>query len=222
MPSMNAGRVTRSANVCEVVAVNAGDRVLHQLNRVCEWHLIDFLEASRDVAVSRLLVRNIGGGMAIHARAGLRDGSGSLGIGLILQHVSVAAVLAEIDCESIALPHGLETGILLDLGLRDDAARVGLAGRARFSFAAAMPGALHVSRPEIELVIQREDFAPDGRVVDVIVDRIGLTRRQGDRHHATDGRCECRSRHSHDKGTRGLCRHCVLPGEDSPSEQLRA
>ena len=171
---MKAGRVTRSAHGLGVVAVDAGDRVLHELDRLAVGHRVDLLEALDDVAVARLLVGEIGRGMAVQAGAGLLHHLLAQRVLLVLEHVGVAALLAEIRGERIALPHGLEADVLVDLRSRHDRARIGLGRRTRHRLAAAVLGPLHVDGLLVELVVQREHLAPDRRVVDVVVDRPGL------------------------------------------------
>ena len=171
MPSMNAGRVTRSASVVAVVAVDAGDRMAHELCRLRVRHRVDLLEALDDVAVARLLVREVHRRMAVHARARLLHDHLALREPLVLEHVGVAALLAEIFGEGVALPHRLEALVLLDLGARHDRARVGLGRRLRHGLAAAVLGALHVDRLLVELVLLRKRLAPFGRVFDVVVER---------------------------------------------------
>ena len=98
-----------------VVAIDATNRVVHQLHRVRIGQLVDLLESLGDVAIAQLLVCNIGRSMTVHACARLRGNHLALGIGLVFQHIGMAALFAEIRRESVTLPHGLESGILLDL-----------------------------------------------------------------------------------------------------------
>jgi hypothetical protein len=56
---MNAGRVDAQLQRLRVVAVDAGNRVRHQLDRIGKRQLVDFLEARGDVAVPGLLVGNV-------------------------------------------------------------------------------------------------------------------------------------------------------------------
>ena len=137
MPSMKAGRVTRSAIVLRVVAVDAGDRMLHQLDRLGIGHRVHLLEAFDEVAVAGLLVGEIDRGVAIHAGAGLLHHHLALGEGLILEHVGVAAVLAEVGGEGIALPHRLEADVVFDFRVRDDRARIGR--RSAYAASASLP-----------------------------------------------------------------------------------
>ena len=150
------------------------DRMLHELDRLAVGHRVDLLEALDDVAVAGLLVGEIGRGMAVQAGAGLLHHLLTQGVLLVLEHVGVAALLAEVRGERIALPHGPEADVLVDLRPRHDRARIGLGRRTRHRLAAAVLGPLHVDGLEIELVVQREHPPPDRRVVDVVVDRPGL------------------------------------------------
>ena len=153
----------------------------HELGRLRVGHRVDLLEALGDVAVARLLVGEVHRRVAVHARARLLHDHLALREPLVLEHVGVAALFAEIFGEGVALPDGLEALVLLDLGARDDRARVGLGRRVRHGLAAAVLGALHVDRLLVELVVLRERLAPFGRVVDVVVEgrarvllRVGL------------------------------------------------
>ena len=153
-----------------VVAVDAGDGMAHQLRRLLVRHRVDLVEALDDVAVARLLVREIHRRMAVHARAGLLDDHLALREPLVLEHVVVAALLAEIFRERVALPHRLEAGVLFDLRARHDRARVGLGRCLRHGLAAAVLGALHVDRFLVGLVVLRKRLAPFGRIVDVVAE----------------------------------------------------
>ena len=164
-----------------IVAVDAGDRMAHELGRLRVGHRVDLLEALRDVAVARPLVRKVHRRVAVHACARLLHDHLALREPLVLEHVRVAALLAEVLGEGVALPDGLEALVLVDLGARDDRARVGLGRRVRHGLAAAVLGALHVDRFLVELVVLRERLAPFGRVVDIVVEgraralvRVGL------------------------------------------------
>ena len=170
MPSMNAGRVTRSAIVLPSWQSMQATGWLHELGRLRVGHRVDLLEALDDVAVARLLVREVHRRVAVHARARLLHDHLPLREPLVLEHVGVAALFAEVFGEGVALPHGLEALVLFDLGARDDRARIGLGRRLRHGLAAAVLGALHVDRFLVELVVLRERLAPLGRVVDVVVE----------------------------------------------------
>ena len=69
--------------------------------------------------------------VAVQAGAGLLADLLALGERLVVEHVGVAALLAEIHRERVAGPHGLQPRILLEPRLRDDRAWVGLGRRAR-------------------------------------------------------------------------------------------
>ena len=144
--------------------------MVHQLRHLLVRHRVDLVEALDDVAVARLLVREIHRRMAVHARAGLLDDHLALREPLVLEHVVVAALLAEIFRERVALPHRLEAGVLFDLRARHDRARVGLGRCLRHGLAAAVLGALHVDRFLVELVVLRKRLAPFGRIVDVVAE----------------------------------------------------
>src|SRR6478672_3979828 len=96
------------------MAVDAGNRMLHPLDGIFIRYLVDPLEALGDVAVSLFLVRDVNGGVAVQARARLGGNYLAPSINLVLQHVGMAALLAEIGGERVTLPHGPETGILFD------------------------------------------------------------------------------------------------------------
>ena len=68
-----------------------------------ERHGVDLLEALHQVAVPGPLVRNIGRGVAVEARARLRARLAA-GEGLVIEHVGVAAFLAEIEAERRSRP----------------------------------------------------------------------------------------------------------------------
>ena len=135
--------------------------------------------------------------MAVHARARLLHDHLALRETLVLQHVGVAALFAEIFGEGVALPDGLEALVLLALGARDDRARIGLGRRVRHGLAAAMLGALHVCRLLVVLVLLRKRLAPGGRVFDVVIEgwarilvRVGLW----------DGGCGNEQEHGRERG----------------------
>ena len=131
MPSMKPGRVTRSCIVCGVVAVDARDRMRHELARLGVRHLVHRLEALDRDRRRRASCRHVDRRMAVHARAGLLRDVLPLGEGLVVEHVGVAALLAEVRRERVARPHGLQPRVFLEPRLRDDRARVGLRRRAR-------------------------------------------------------------------------------------------
>src|SRR6185369_18027170 len=116
------------------------------------------------------LVGDVGGSVAVHAGTRLLNDDLALGVFLVFQHVGVAALFAEVGGEGIAGPYGSEAGVDFGFRLRGDGARVLLCGRMRGGDAAAVFRRLHLFRHEIALVIERIDFAPDSRIVDVVGD----------------------------------------------------
>ena len=188
-----------------VVAVDAGDRMLDELGSLRVRHRVDLVEALGDVAVAGLLVRQVHRRMAVHARARLLHDDLALRELLVFEHVGVAALLAEIFGEGVALPHGLQALVLLDLGARHDRARVGLGRRLRHGFAAAVLGALHVDRHPVVVVLRRKCLAPFGGVVDVVVER----------RRAALGRLGLRSAGRRDDQEQGRERDRACAGENS-------
>jgi hypothetical protein len=87
-----------------------------------------------------------------------------------LEHVGVAALLAEVDGEGIARPHDPQPRVLLEARLRDDRARVGVGRRPRQRLAAAVAGPDLVHRPAVLVVLLRKVLAPDRRVLDVVAE----------------------------------------------------
>ena len=167
---MNPGRVTRSAIVAGIVAVDAGDRVVDELARLHVRHRVHLAEAGLEVAVPELLVRDVDRAVALHARPRLLHDRLALREGLILEHVRVAALLAEVDAERVARPHRLEPRILLDLLLRDDRARVRLVRRAGKRLRAAVLGPDLVYGLPVGLVLERVLLPPYRRIRRVVGD----------------------------------------------------
>ena len=151
-----------------IVTVDAGHRMRDQLARFEERHLIKLLEACDEIAVARLLVGDVDRRVALNAGAGLFDHLLALGVRLVVEHVSVAALLAKIFGKRVSGPHHLQTRIFLDLRLGDDRARIGLGRRARLGFAAAVAGAHLIHRPFVVVILQRKVFAPDRRVFGIV------------------------------------------------------
>ena len=87
---------------------------------------------------------------------------------LVVEHVSVTALLAKIFGKRVAGPHRLQARIFFDLRLRDYGARIGLGRRARLGFAAAEAGAHLIHRPFVVVILQRKVLAPDRRVFRVV------------------------------------------------------
>ena len=86
------------------------------------------LEALDQVAVSGLLVRHVDRRVTVDAGARLLEVLHALGVGLVLEHVRVTALLTEIGGERVARPHRLQPGIFFEARLRDDRSRVGFGG----------------------------------------------------------------------------------------------
>ena len=103
----------------------------HELARLLVRHLVHRLEALHQVAAAELLVRHVDRRMTVHARARLLHDGLPLGERLIVQHVRVAALLAEILRERVSRPHRLQPRILLESRLRDDRSRIDAGRRAR-------------------------------------------------------------------------------------------
>ncbi len=139
-----------------------------ELARLGVGHLVHLLEALDEVAAAELLVRQIDRAVAVQAGAGLLDDLLALGERLVVEHVGVAALLAEVDREGVAVPHRLQARILLDPRLGDDRARIGGGRRARDRLAAAEAGAHLVDGPLVAVVLQREVLAPDRRVLGLV------------------------------------------------------
>ena len=86
-----------------------------QLTRFEERHLIKFLEAFDEVAVPRLFVGYVDRTMALNASARLLDHLYALGVRLVVEHVSMAALLAKIFGKRVSGPHDLQPRVFLDL-----------------------------------------------------------------------------------------------------------
>src|SRR4051794_26105038 len=83
-----------------------------------------------------------------------------LRVSLIVEHVRVPAFLAKILREGIARPHGLQARVLLESGLSDNRARVGLGRRARLRFAPSITRDLLVHGAAVVIVLQRKVLPP--------------------------------------------------------------
>ena len=81
------------------------------------WHLVHRFEAFDQVATAQAFVRRINRSVAMHARARLFRRQLSLGVGLVFEHESVAALFAEIFGKGIAGPHHFQSRIFLELRL---------------------------------------------------------------------------------------------------------
>ena len=102
------------------------------------------LEALDQVAAAELLVRHVDRGVAVQAGARLLRDLLPLGVGLVVEHVGVAALLAEILRERVAGPHRLQARVLLEpaTGRRPSAGRPpsACAARPRCRRSACAPG----------------------------------------------------------------------------------
>jgi hypothetical protein len=121
------------------------------------------------IAAAEALHGHVGRGVAVDAGAGLFGGLLALGEGLILEHVAVAALLAEVDREGVAGPQGLEARVLLQLRPGHHRPRIDLRGRALHRLAAAVAGPLHVDGALVAVVLEREVLSPDGWIFGVVV-----------------------------------------------------
>jgi hypothetical protein len=79
-----------------VVAIDAGDRVRHELARLHVRRPVHQVEPLHQIAAAKLPVRHPDGRVALHAGAGLLHDLLAFGEGLIVQHVGVAPLLAEV------------------------------------------------------------------------------------------------------------------------------
>ena len=146
------------------MAVDARHRMRHELPRLLVRHLVHRLEALDQIAAAELLVRHVDRRVAVHARARLLHDVLPLGERLIVEHVGVAALLAEIRRERIARPHRLQPRILFEPRLRDDRARIDAGRRARHRLAAAVPRAHLIDGAPVAVVLQRKVLAPHRRI----------------------------------------------------------
>ena len=93
------------------VTVDARDRMREVLARLGIRHLVVVLEALDQVAVPGLLVGHVDRRVTVDAGARLLEVLHALGEGLVLEHVRVTALLAEIRGERVARPHRLQPRI---------------------------------------------------------------------------------------------------------------
>ena len=141
------------------------------LARLGVRHLVVVLEALDQVAVPRLLVGHVHRRVTVNAGAGLLEVLHALGEGLVLEHVGVAALLAEVGGEGVARPHRLQPGVFFEARLRDDGARVGLVGCAGHRLAAAVARPLLIDGAQVGVVLQRKVLPPD-RGIDGLVGQL--------------------------------------------------
>ncbi len=161
---MNPGRVTRSCMVCGSWQSMQATGCVTSFRASGVRHLVHLLEARDQVAPSELLVRHVDGGVAVHARARLLRGLLALGERLVVEHVGMAALLAEIAREGVSGPHHLQSRVFLEPRLRHQRSRIGGRRRARHRLAPAIPRSLLVHRPDVAVVLKREVLSPDRRV----------------------------------------------------------
>ena len=142
-----------------IVAVDALDGVFRVGGGLLVRHLVHGGEARHHVPVTELVHHGDRAGVAVQAGARLVTFEDAPRGALVEQHVLVAAGLAVVDREGVALPHRDEPGVLLDLADGRELARVlrrGLVGD---------PLLLrHVVGGLERLVLHGEVLAPDGCV----------------------------------------------------------
>ena len=92
----------------------------------------------------------------------------ALGESLIVEHVSVAALLAKIFGKRVAGPHHLQTRVFFNLRLGNHRARVGFRRRVRPHFAAAVARAHLIHRPFVVVILQRKVLAPYRWIIRVV------------------------------------------------------
>ena len=131
-------------------------------------HLVVVLEALDQVAVPGLLVGHVDRRVTVDAGARLLEVLHALGEGLVLEHVRVTALLAEIRGKRVARPHRLQPGIFFQARLRHDGARVGFGGRPWHGLAAAVARPLLIHGPQVAVVLQRKVLAPDRGIVGLV------------------------------------------------------
>ena len=132
-------------------------------------HAIHQLEALEQIAAAKLLVRHVHRRMTVHARARLLHDLLALGERLIVEHVGMPALFAEVRRERVSRPHRLQPRIFLEPRLRHDTARIGLRRRPRHRFAAAVSRAHLIDRAPVAVVLQREVLAPHRRIDGLVV-----------------------------------------------------
>ena len=201
-------------------------------------HPVHGLEPAEEIAFAEAFVGQIDRCVAVQAGARLLRHVLALGVHLVVEHVGVAALLAKVDGKGIAGPDGLEPRVLLEPLARDDRTGIGLSRGALDSLAAAVARAHLIHRAQVEVVLLREVLAPDGGIVDRVVDldhaeervaRLLLAfedvdeQRRRARGHEHDD-----DRHEHDqaqrlaaRGLRGLVLVHLRPPCDAPLDQWR-
>ena len=168
-------------------------------------HGVQLLEPPDEVATAGPLVRDVHGGMAVEAGAGLCGHPLALGEDLVAQHVRVAPLLPEVLSEGIAGPHLHQPRILLQAALGDHLPRVDRRGGPWRRLAAAVAGVDHVHRLSVVVVLLGKVPTPHRgvhcrvRQLDDAVERVPRLLLSLD-----DCRQECRDAQRHDGcGNRG-------------------
>jgi hypothetical protein len=154
-----------------VMAVDACDRMRHELAGLEVGHVVDGVEALPHVAVAHLPVRHHHRGVAVQARAGLLHDLLPLGVGLVEEHVRVAALLAEVLGERVARPHDLQARVFLEPRLGHDRAGIRLRRRVRDGLAAAEARAHLVDGAHVAVELHREVLSPLHGIDRVLVQR---------------------------------------------------
>src|SRR5262245_5445884 len=133
-------------------------------------HFVHRRKAGHQIAVAESLVGNVNGSVTMYAGAWLRSCLLSSRERLVVEHVGMAALFPEINGESISAPHGLQSGVFFQPGLRNDRAWISVGGRFRNAFTSteARPNLVHGSRIPVEL--HWKVFAPHCRVFCFIIE----------------------------------------------------
>src|SRR5687767_1021942 len=92
----------------------------------------------------------------------------TLGKGLVIEHVGMSALLAEVHGKGIAGPQSFQAGILFESRLRDDRARIRLRRRPRDRFAAAVTRPLLIDGAHVAVVLLGEILSPDRGILGVV------------------------------------------------------
>ncbi len=150
------------------MTIDARDGMRECLARLDIRHLVVVLEALDQVAVPGLLVGHVDRRVTVDAGARLLEVLHALGEGLILEHVCVTALLAEIRGKRIARPHRLQPGILFEARLRHDGTRVGFSGGPWYGLASAVARPLLIHGLQVAVVLQRKVLAPDRGVLGLV------------------------------------------------------
>lgn len=147
-----------------IVAVNTRYGVLDELDCFAVGHLVHPLEACHEVAVAELDVRAVDRRMAVEARSGLTGHDLALGKHLIDEHVSVAALLAEVLREGVPRPEVPQPRVLDEPRSRDFFPGIKIGRLLGECLTSTVPRTRHIHRPPVEVVLDGEVFAPGGRI----------------------------------------------------------